>query len=379
MVNVNNKAIISILALILIAAAPAAVSAAGPLPAPNDHNAAILDLVPELAGMAAPTWLMTGYRFFYDVLYYDKDDEVIDSALLVFDIVGTAEDHVLTNCYVARFDDRWLLSEFKQYSYMVDYPAIGEVWISPDAIGDEDAPGVKSGIFQLVVYTTPSGVNEDGMAWYTMVTSQDGLTDTEIYYNHDGLLLGLDSYAYDEKDQYIGGTAVTFNKYAEYSAPWLDFGFSGLEEGISLVYDMKVVWTDGRSASGEMSFVAEENHFNWVYLSQFLKSAELGDDLGDRIVSEMSMDGLMLWMDPSAMSYITTGDVYYDEPELGSLIKADAEVDIAGFGKTRLLHFKDGFFMADSYFGKDGYLALYYQYPNEEKPFEIYLQLREVK
>ena len=91
----------------------------------------------------------------------------------------------------------------------------------------------------------------------------------------------------------------------------------------------------------------------------------------------MSTDGLMLWMPTEAFKYIDDGDIYFEEEEVGTIVKAGGIIEVAGFGATRLLHFKDGFFMADAYFSlEDGYMVKYYQYPTDQKPFEILLTLR---
>lgn len=374
-----RKTVILVIAVSLAMLAALPSLAAEPIPEPNSHNEALLELIPELGTLPGPDWLMTGYRLFYDVLYYDKDDNVTDTAKLVFDIAGVGKDHVLTNCYVADFDDSGSLSDFSQYSFMIDYPGLGEVWISPEIFKGEDAPGVKSGLFELVSLDETSGTEKD--AWYTFIKSADGMTETELYYGKDdGLLLLLDGYTYDEAGNYTGGSSVKFSKYVEYFAPWLDYGLTGLKEGISISYDMDVTWEDGTAATGVMTFVSDQNFSSWAYMLQSLNSEELGSSEGDRVISEMSTDGLMLWMPIEAFKYIEEGAVYFEEDEIGSIVKAGGNVELSGFGTTRLLHFKDGFFMADAYFRpEDGYMVKYYQYPTDQKPFEILLTLKEIK
>lgn len=366
-------------ALVMLAALPAL--AEEPIPEPNSHNEALLELIPELGALPGPDWLITGYRFFYDVLYYDKDDNVTDTATLVFDIAGIGGGHVLTNCYMADFDDNGVLTDFSQYSFMVDYPGLGEVWISPEIFKGEDAPGIKSGVFELVEMEEADEVEKATEAWYTQIDSPDGMSVTELYYGkEDGLLLLLEGYSYDEAGNYEGGSTVKFHKYEEYTAPWMDYGLTGLEEGISILYDMDVTWEDGSDASGVMTFVADQNFSSWAYMIQYLDSEELGSSEGDRIISEMSTDGLMLWMPTEAFKYIDDGDIYFEEEEVGTIVKAGGIIEVAGFGATRLLHFKDGFFMADAYFSlEDGYMVKYYQYPTDQKPFEILLTLKEIK
>lgn len=355
--------------------------AAEPQPFPSEHIEALLGKAPELKDLYSPSWLMTGYRYFYDLYYYDNEDQVVDSAMLVFDVVGKGFEHVVTNCYLAKFAEDGALAEFTQQYYVIDHPGIGEFWINIEALKDESMPAVASGALKLGEFEPIYELNGTGEAWYAAVTSADGSTDTELYFDPmDGLLLMLDDYTYDDEDNYIGGTSLMFYKMEEYYSPWLDFGFKGLETGIEISYDIEIVYGDGSSANGIMTFYPEENYGSWAYLWQYLESEELGNSTDERIISEMCLDGLMIWMPIKAFEYIVRDDVYYEEDLIGSIVMAGDMVDLGELGLAREIQFKDGFFMADSYFRpEDGFMVKYYQYPTDQKPFEITLTLREIK
>ncbi|HOA15991.1 MAG TPA: hypothetical protein PLT03_01400 [Bacillota bacterium] len=356
-------------------------AATEPEPFPSGHVEALIGLSPELGQLSSPSWLLTGYRYFYDVYYYDKDNEVVDSAVLVYDVVGKGFEHVVTNCYLASFDEDGVLSEFAQQYYVIDFPGAGEFWVNVKGVDGDKKPETAYGVLKRGTFEHMTAYNETGEAWYAAVTSSDGSTDTELYYDTaDGLMLQRDDYVYDDQDNYMGGTSYMFYKAEEYYAPWLDFGFTGLKVGMEISYDMIVVWGDGSRATGIMTFYPEENYGSWAYMSQFLESEELGNSTGDRVVSEMCTDGLMVWMPTEAFPYIEKDDVYFRDEEIGSLVKAGDMVDLGELGLAREIHFKDGFFMADAYFRpEDGFMSRYYQYPTELKPFEIILTLRGVK
>ncbi len=377
--NIRLASAVMALAIVFILAGY--VAAVEPVPFPSEHVEALMELGPELMQLSSPSWLLTGYRYFYDVYYYDKENEVVDSAVLVYDVVGKGFEHVVTNCYLASFDEDGILAEFAQQFYVIDYPGAGEFWVSVKDIEGEAKPESAYGVLQRGIFEHIVSYNETGEAWYAAVTSFDGSTDTELYYDTaDGLLLQRDDYVYDDQDNYVGGTSYIFYKMAEYYSPWLDFGFTGLEVGMEISYDMNVVWGDGSRATGIMTFYPEENYGSWAYMSQYLESEELGNSTGDRMVSEMCTDGLMVWMPMEAFKYIAKDDVYFEEDEIGSLVKAGGMVDLGELGLAREIHFKDGFFMADAYFRpEDGFMVRYYQYPTELKPFEIILTLRELK
>lgn len=356
-------------------------AAAEPEPFPSEYTQALIDKAPELKNLYSPSWLMTGYRYFYDLYYYDSEDQVVDSAMLVFDVIGKGFNHVATNCYLAKFGEDGALTEFTQQYYVIDHPGIGEFWINIEALKDESMPAVASGALKLGEFEPIYELNGTGEAWYAAVTSSDGSTDTEFYFDPvDGLLLMADDFVYDDEDNYVGGTSLKFYKMEEYYAPWLDFGFKGLEVGTEISYDMEMVYADGSSATGIMTFYTEENYGSWAYLSQYLESEELGNSTDERIISEMCLDGLMIWMPTKAFEYIVRNDVYYEEDLIGSLVFAGDMVDLGELGLARELLFEDGFFMADAYFRpEDGFMVKYYQYPSDLKPFEITLTLREIK
>jgi hypothetical protein len=143
---------------------------------------------------------------------------------------------------------------------------------------------------------------------------------------------------------------------------------------------MTVVWTDNSSSKAVTSFTVLGNYGTWVYLSQTLLSEELGNSEGNKIVSEISTDGLLLWMPVDAFAYIVEGDNYFDDYVIGSYVKAGELIKDEIYGEVRRIYFQDGFFRADADFRiEDGYLVRYHQYETAGKEFQIILTLKEEK
>jgi len=373
----RNRAILAILIAILMMAAAAFSASAAPPPAPEPgtHTALILEELPELAGYPIEPWIMTGYRLLYNVYVYDKDDNVTSEQLVVMDTIGIGEGYLLTQVYSAVVDEEGNVTSFQHTGYRIDHAGIGEFWISLEPFADENSAVVKSGLFKLEKYDW-KGEPED--AWYTYLADEEGNADYEYYYSSlDGLLLSLDVYEYDDKDNYTGGVAYKFDAYYSYEAPWLDFGLMEMPEGLVMDYDMLVKFSDGTEAKGVMTFTVEENHFSWAYVTQELTSEDLGNSVGAKIMSEMCTDGLILWLPRGIVREEDEEGFYFDEAVTGSYIQVGGLSEVEGLGTARVLSFVNGYFQAESYFSQEtGTLLRYRQLPNETQEFELILTLK---
>lgn len=372
----RNRAILAILiAILMMAAAFSASAAPPPAPEPGTHTALILEELPELAGYPIEPWIMTGYRLLYNVYVYDKDDNVTSEQLVVMDTIGIGESYLLTQVYSAVVDEEGNVTSFQHTGYRIDHAGIGEFWISLEPFADENSAVVKSGLFKLEKYDW-KGEPED--AWYTYLADEEGNADYEYYYSSlDGLLLSLDVYEYDDKDNYTGGVAYKFDAYYSYEAPWLDFGLMEMPEGLVMDYDMLVKFSDGTEAKGVMTFTVEENHFSWAYVTQELTSEDLGNSVGAKIMSEMCTDGLILWLPRGIVREEDEEGFYFDEAVTGSYIQVGGLSEVEGLGTARVLSFVNGYFQAESYFSQEtGTLLRYRQLPNETQEFELILTLK---
>ncbi len=363
---------------LVVALGLTATATSDPLPSPSLPTQVLTEFVPELMELPAPQWLMTGYRFFYDIYNYDKEDNIISSETLIIDTVGKGGTYMLSEIYMASFGEAGELISFEQVDYVVDYNGVGEFWISLDAFRGKDAPATRDDIFTVEEFTWEETTKD---AWYAYLMSADGNTDYEYFFDmEDGLLLSLDTYSYDEQGNYLGGSAMKYYDYYEYSAPWLDYGLMELAEGVELVYDMRITMTDGTVSKGTMSFKSAENHATWVDMIQTLKSEDLGDSDGFQFISEMCTDGLIMWLPLEGLKAVKEGDYYFQDDITGSFVYAGGVETVEGLGDARVISFKNGYFEADSYFRqKDGALIRYYQYPSEEKPFKLVITLKEIK
>ena len=373
----RKRAIMAILIAVLMMAAAAfsATAAPPPEPEPGTHTALVLEQLPELAGYPIEPWIMTGYRLLYNVYIYDKDDNITGEQLVVMDTVGLGERYLLTQVYSAEVDEDGIVTSFQHTGYRIDHAGIGEFWISLEPFADENSTVMKSGLFTLEEYDW-KGEPED--AWYTYLADEEGNTDYEYYYSSfDGLLLSLDVYDYDDEGNYIGGVAYKFDAYYSYEAPWLDFGLMELPEGLVMDYDMLVKFPDGTEANGVMTFLVEENHYSWLYVTQELISEDLGNSTGAKIMSEMCTDGLILWLPRGIVRDDDEGSSYFDEAVTGSYIYVGGLFEVEELGTARMISFVNGYFQADSYFSQEtGALLRYHQLPNETQDFELILTLK---
>jgi hypothetical protein len=376
--NARRTTVLFVVLALVLAMSFAVYATEDPIPEPGEHAALLLEFLPELKGFGTEQWLMTGYRFIYDVYYYDKDDQVVNSETVVIDVVGKGETYVMSEVYTAYFNDAGEMESFEHASYAYDFPGVGQFWISLDAFRGKDAPAIVSDLFTIEEFTWNDETQD---AWYAYLTTADGNTDYEYYYNMDnGMLLSLDVYEYDSSGTYQGGRSVKYYDYFDYSAPWLDYGLMELAEGTEISYDLQINTDDGKTMTGVMSYISLENHATWAYLSEILKSEELGDSEGGQVVSEMCTDGLIMWLPAEVIKGISEGDYYFDDTITGSYVTAREALTMGDFGSVRRISFKNGYFEADSYFSEtDGVLVKYHQMPSDLKPFEIILTLKEVK
>ena len=113
-----------------------------PLPSPSLPTQVLTEFVPELMELPAPQWLMTGYRFFYDVYQYDKEDNITSSQTLIIDTVGKGGTYMLSEIYMASFDESGALLTFEQvdavrHGHRVAAPEVVEAGKWGRAISEE--------------------------------------------------------------------------------------------------------------------------------------------------------------------------------------------------------------------------------------------------
>ncbi|HNV34502.1 MAG TPA: hypothetical protein PKK63_03110 [Bacillota bacterium] len=371
-----------VLACLILSGLLAAGASGAIVPSPNVYNKELARELPELGPLPCPQWLMPGYRLFYDVFYYDQEDRVSETSLLVIDVKGRGKDYVLTVSKSARVDEDYILGSFGPESHeVVDHTGVGEAWISLEALRGDSSPGVKSGLFKLGTFETMAAFDEESRAWMTSVqvsNSLGGSSSADMYYGRDnGLLLLLDIYDYDAQGNYKGGKAVQYSDFAEYDAPWLGYGLSGLYEGRKLEYDYDLVYKDGKKEAGTVTFTVRESQAGWARLAQKFGPGRKEGPETMLLVSEFCTDGLLFWLPREAFGKIGPGDVYFEDTVVGAGVTAGGPADLGVLGKAVSIRFEDGPVIAESYFREeDGIMVKYHRGPTQEEPFDMTFTLK---
>lgn len=369
-------------ALFILAGFLSVSASVAPVPAPNVYNAELMRELPELGPLACPQWLMPGYRLFYDVFYYDVEDRVSDTYLLVIDVKGRGKDYVLTVSKSARVDENYALEGYGiGEREVIDRTGVGEAWISLDALKGEASPGVKSGLFELGTFENMAAFDPESKAWMASVEVANdlaGISSADMYYGRDnGLLLLLDIYDYDATGNYKGGKAMQYSDFAEFEAPWLGYGLAGLYEGRKLEYDYELVYKDGKKETGTVTFTVKESQAGWARLAQKFGPGRKEGPETMLLVSEFCTDGLLFWLPKEAFATVRAGGTYFEDAVMGGSVSSGGQVDLGTLGKTVVLHFEDGPVIADSYFREeDGLMVKYRRAPTKEEPFDMIFTLR---
>lgn len=356
----------------ILAVGQAGLAAPSPLPAPNPYNAVLADAIPELKGLAAPEWLLPGYRLFYDV-YYGPDDAVMDRELLVIDVLGKGDGYVLSSSAKAPLDGQGSILGLEHEGYAVDFPGIGEAWISPSAIADQAAPAPVSGLFRIDVFENLVQYDPDGRAWVTTVEVEGvdgGSTAVDIYYGRkNGLALLFDIYVYGPTGDYIGGAAVQYSDYAVYEAPWMGSGFASQKEGSALEYGLKLEYQDGRVETGTVIYTVVENHGSWLRMHEerFVDRVKAGER--SFVVSEFSLDGLMFCLPGGRAEGLMDGITYFYDGHTQAKVAAKGPAVVEGADAYEIL-FDDGASAASVAFRrKDGLMVRYIRAASHSEPY----------
>jgi len=298
---------------------------------------------------------------------------VLDRELLVIDILGKGEGYVLSSSAAAPLDEEGRILGLEHEGYAVDFPGIGEAWISPSAIADQTAPAPASGLFRIGVFENLVQYDPDGRAWVTTVEVEDadgGSTAVDIYYGRkNGLALLFDVYAFGPTGDYIGGAAVQYSDYAVYEAPWMGSGFASLKEGSALEYRFKLEYQDGRAETGNMLYTVVENHGSWLRIKEerFVDGAKAGER--PFVVSEFSLDGLMFCLPGGRADGLVDGITYFYDGHTQAKVGAKGPAVVEGGDAYEIL-FYDGTSAASVAFRrKDGLMVRYIKAASDSEPY----------